>query len=281
MIAALYVQVAGCYAGVAGVDAWPESRDARQYAGPWPVVAHPPCQRWGRYWGGSPTTWPRLIKGDDAGCFAAALASVRRWGGVLEHPADSAAWDAFGLVKPPRAGGWIRADAFQGYEGWTCCVEQGAYGHQARKATWLYACGVELPMLAWGRAKGDFLRLEDGFSSAEERRRAIRTGACQRLSHRQRAATPIVFRDLLLSIAATAHNIAPASAAGQQARGFVPRADGSLDLAGGASNVASPFGSSASPVTASVSTASVAGMTVERELCLKQRNGLPEKGYSA
>lgn len=204
MIAALFVAKGGCYFGLPGVDPWDEARDARQYAGPWPVVAHPPCQRWGRYWGGSPTTWPRLVKGDDAGCFASALASVRRWGGVLEHPEGSAAWDAFGLLAPPRDGGWIRADWLDGYAGWTCCVEQGAYGHKARKATWLYACGVELPALKWGAAEGDFLRLEDGFRTAEERARAIKTGACQRLSHKARAATPVEFRDLLLGIAATA-----------------------------------------------------------------------------
>jgi hypothetical protein len=91
-----------------------------------------------------------------------------------------------------------------GFEGWTCCVEQGAYGHKARKATWLYAHGVALPNLKWGRAPGNFLRLEDGFHSAEERRRAIKTEICQRLSKRQRAATPIQFRDLLISIARTA-----------------------------------------------------------------------------
>ena len=201
MIAALYVQRDGCYGNLPGVDAWDEARDARLYAGPWPVVAHPPCGRWGRYWGGSPTTWPRLKLGDDGGCFAAALASVRQWGGVLEHPEGSHAWRAFGLNLPPRAGGWVAAD-WQG--GWTCCVEQGAYGHKGRKATWLYACGVQLPSLVWGRAPGDFVRLEARFHCAEERRRRVKQGAVGRLSHRQRAATPLAFRDLLLGIAATA-----------------------------------------------------------------------------
>jgi hypothetical protein len=211
MIAALYVERAGAYANLPGVDAWDEARDARRYAGPHPVVAHPPCQRWGRYWGGAPKTWPRLVKGDDGGCFASALDAVRRWGGVLEHPEGSAAWEHFGLLAPPRNGGWVAAD-WPMHNGWTCCVEQGAYGHRARKATWLYASGVELPVLAWGRAPGDFVRLDEGFHSAEERARAVKTGACQRLSKRQRAATPPGFRDVLLSIARTALPVARAAA---------------------------------------------------------------------
>lgn len=198
MIAALYVQKNGCYYGLPDVDPWDEARDARLYAGPWPVVAHPPCERWGRYWSGGPSARVRRLKGDDGGCFAAALAAVRRWGGVLEHPEGSHAWRAHELNLPPRSGAWVAAD-FLG--GWTCCVEQGAYGHPARKATWLYACGVELPSLSWGKAPGDFNRLDEGFHSAEERRRAIKTGVCQRLSKNQRAATPPAFRDLLLSIA--------------------------------------------------------------------------------
>lgn len=201
MIAALFVAKGGCYFGVEGIDPWGAARDARAYAGPFPVVAHPPCERWGRYWGGAPSTWPRLKLGDDNGCFAAALAAVRRWGGVLEHPEGSHAWRHFRLNAPPRDGAWVAAD-FEG--GWTCCVEQGAYGHRARKATWLYAHGVELPSLAWGKAPGDFVRLDEGFHSKEERARAIKTGACQRLSKNQRAATPLPFRDLLISIAGTA-----------------------------------------------------------------------------
>ena len=80
LVATLFVQEKGCYSGLPGVDAWPKSRDARLYAGPWPVVAHPPCQRWGKMWFGQPLmvkrTGVRKKKGDDGGCFAAALAAV-------------------------------------------------------------------------------------------------------------------------------------------------------------------------------------------------------------
>ena len=199
IIAALFVETNGCYYGLPNVDPWDIDRDARQYEGPHPVVAHPPCKRWGRYWNGGPSARIPQKLGDDSGCFAHALASVREWGGVLEHPEASHAWLHYGLNKPPRHGGWVVADWVGG---WTCCVEQGAYGHRARKATWLYANGVDLPTLQW-KAEGDFLRLDAGFHSAEERRQAIRTGADKRLSKEQRLATPKPFRDLLLSMART------------------------------------------------------------------------------
>lgn len=201
LVSALFVQRGGCYWDLPGVDAWDEVRDARKYSGPHPVVAHPPCERWGRYWGGGPMLHgtPRQKKlGDDGGCFAAALGAVRRWGGVLEHPEGSHAWRHFELNTPPRSGGWVAADWLGG---WTCCVEQGQYGHRARKATWLYAFGLVPPSLRWGRAPGDFTLLDEGFHSKEERARKIKTGICQRLSAKQRAATPIPFRDLLIEMA--------------------------------------------------------------------------------
>ena len=222
-VAALFVATGGCYFGLEGVEPWDIKRDARLYAGPHPVVAHPPCQRWGRYWHGGPSVKVRKVKGDDAGCFASALASVRQWGGVLEHPEASAAWAQFGLAAPPKSGGWIVAD-FLG--GWTCCVEQGHYGHRARKATWLYVHGVVPPLLKWGPS-AKRVKLDQGFHSAEERRQFMRppanmppemrekrrrwlaryaeeTGkelACpKRLNKRELAATPLPFRDLLLSM---------------------------------------------------------------------------------
>lgn len=202
-IAALFVEKNGVYFGLPNIEPWDRLRDARRYNGPYPVVAHPPCERWGRYWSGGPSAPVRLQKGDDGGCFASALDAVRRFGGIIEHPEASHAWHAFGLNAPPRCGGWVVAD-FLG--GWTCCIEQGHYGHRSRKATWLYAHGIELPSLKWGRAPGDFNLLDEGYHSKEERARKIKTGICQRLSAKQCRATPIEFRDLLIGMARTAVN---------------------------------------------------------------------------
>jgi hypothetical protein len=200
VIAALYVLKDGPYAGLPDVEVWDEARDARTYAGPWPVVAHPPCARWGRYWSGGPSAHGRFRLGDDAGCFAAALHAVRQYGGVLEHPEGSHAWHRFCINNPLRAGGWVRAGLTD--PGWTCCVYQGEYGHPAQKATWLYAVGTALPALRWGTS-GPRLRLDDGYHSTAERRCAIKTGVIHRLSKRQRVETPLAFRDLLLSMART------------------------------------------------------------------------------
>lgn len=206
-VAALYVHPRGPYFGRSDVDPWPESRDARLYAGPWPVVAHPPCARWGRYWSGGPSpTARRRELGDDGGCFAAALAAVRTFGGVLEHPEGSHAWRRFGLVLPPRHGGWIAADLLGG---WTCCVEQGHYGHPAAKATWLYAAGIpgsQLPELAWGKSDAAHplhrrARLDLGYHSRAERAKAVKRGTVTRLSKTQAQLTPPAFAEVLISLA--------------------------------------------------------------------------------
>lgn len=200
MIAALYTHTGGPYFGNWLIDPWDETRDARKYAGPWPVIAHPPCQRWGRYWSGGPSVRVRRKLGDDQGCFKSAVGSVRTWGGVLEHPEASHAFKKFKLPIPEWHGGWTEDDEFGGA---SCCVAQGHYGHASRKMTWLYAVRTIRPALMWGPTEPK-IRMDLGFHSAEERRRAVKTGVCQRLSHRQRLVTPEPFRDLLVSIARTA-----------------------------------------------------------------------------
>lgn len=220
-VAALYVERDGAYWNMPDVDAWDEQRDARLYNGPYPVVAHPPCQRWGKLWAGQPLwikrTGERKIKGDDGGCFAAALAVVRQFGGVIEHPEQSHAWEHFGLRKPPRHGGWVAADYLGGGRfGWTCCVEQGRYGHHARKPTWLYAVDTARPELRWGKSE---MRLDPeivariGIDRAKRRGEVAAKGGG--VDSTPRIHTPAPFRDLLLALARTAQ---PFAAPGEHGR---------------------------------------------------------------
>lgn len=193
-VAALYVDPKGVYSEVEGVEVWDEARDARKYAGPWPVVAHPPCSRWCRLAGLVEARWGHK-RGDDGGCFKAALRAVRTWGGVLEHPAYSDAWLAFDL--PPPGMGWQRGIC----GGWVAHVEQRHYGHPAKKATWLYAYGAhELPSLKWDRQRD--VESEALVSWCGNH---VKSGESRpRLGKRAAAATPIPFRDLLLDIARSA-----------------------------------------------------------------------------
>ena len=155
-------------------------------------------------WAGSPfviaRTGARKTKGDDEGCFAAALASCRKWGGVIEHPWGSHAWPHFGLNVPPRKGGWVSAD-FDG--GWTCCVEQGRYGHYARKPTMLIAYHAStLPELDWGVGES---RIPGWAVEKYGAKRASRIGELSfkggGVDSSPRISTPTPFRDILIAIA--------------------------------------------------------------------------------
>lgn len=206
-VAALFVDPRGVYSDLPDVEVWDEARDARLYAGPWPVVAHPPCARWSRLAGFTEARFG-YKRGEDGGCFEAALRAVREFGGVLEHPAYSAAWAKFDLPKPQWHGGWTRSLTD---EGASCYVEQGRYGLPVKKATWLYACGVELPELRWGptpdgdgdEPNGEWGGLENWrdpwktMSAIDPWWTANRNGG-------GRAATPVEFRDVLLAMARSA-----------------------------------------------------------------------------
>jgi hypothetical protein len=135
MIAALFVCSNGVYYNLPNVDPWDWWRDAKEYKGPHPVVAHPPCTRWSRM--ASFLQWKQGIRiGDDDGCFKSALISVRTFGGILEHPAYSYAWKHFGLLKP-EYGKWTGDQ----HNGFVTEIDQVAYSHRANKKTWLYCFG--------------------------------------------------------------------------------------------------------------------------------------------
>jgi hypothetical protein len=92
----------------------------------------------------------------------------------------------------PTPGGWSRA--LFGDPGWVAEVAQSAYGHKARKLTWLYYVGSSPPpAIDWRRPRGShqigrFDRIKPT------------------LSGKAASASPVPFRDLLLSIARSARN---------------------------------------------------------------------------
>ena len=162
-------------------------KDARSYDGPWPIIGHPPCARWGSF-----ATAPWLPEkqrkiGNDDRCFDSALASVRKWGGVIEHPANSRAWRIFHLQKP-RA---YQTPILDSYEGFSIFVNQSHYGHLTQKPTWLYICGY----------RGDF---EEDFYIPQSKRKVkyeVRVTNKIELPQKDRKRTPELFANLLVSIA--------------------------------------------------------------------------------
>lgn len=198
-VAALFVddKPGGAYVGLPGVEVWGVTRDARKYPGPHPVICHSPCARWCRLAGLVEARWGHK-RGDDGGCFASALASVRKWGGVLEHPAYSDAWAHFGLPIPHDKGGWQRGIC----GGWSAHVEQWRYGHRAKKATWLYAFGVDPPPMRWGADADNESTALISWCGNHVASGEIR----ERLGKKAASATPAEFRDQLISIARSAAN---------------------------------------------------------------------------
>uniref|UniRef100_A0AB39CET5 Uncharacterized protein n=1 Tax=Xanthomonas phage fSU1 TaxID=3238781 RepID=A0AB39CET5_9VIRU len=126
-VAALFVRRDSVYKTMPGVDAFDFDRDALTFAGGMPVVAHPPCRSWGRL-----RAFVTPAPGErELAIFA--VDQVRRFGGVLEHPASSTLWAVAGLPQP---------GSFDQFGGWTLPILQSAWGHRADKATWLYVVGV-------------------------------------------------------------------------------------------------------------------------------------------
>jgi hypothetical protein len=127
-VAVLFARADSVYKQLPGVDVYDMERDARTYDGPHPVVAHPPCRAWGRL---RTFANPRP---DERNLARLAVAMVREFGGVLEHPAGSTLWPAQRLPRPGER---------DGFGGWTLAAPQKWWGHKAEKETWFYVVGCE------------------------------------------------------------------------------------------------------------------------------------------
>ena len=186
--------------GPRAIDCWDESSDARKYDGQHPVVAHPPCGPWGRL--------RHLYKGNEHACAPRAVEQVRRWGGVLEHPAGSLLWKHFDPTsiwdgdEKRMPGPGEQPDHYGGY---TIEVDQCEWGHVARKRTWLYLVGVPREALE----APPFPGREPTHYASGGRTKSSRTGGAvpagmKVCSAQQRRRTPPLFAEYLVRLARSA-----------------------------------------------------------------------------
>jgi hypothetical protein len=188
VVAALFIDPQGPYPALLGAEnCWDEERDARTFAGPGPIVAHPPCGRWCAMAKLNERRWGAKV-GDDGGCFAFALRALR-FGGVLEHPAFSLAWPAFNLPRPPKRG-WAQILP----NVWVCEVWQSAYAHVATKRTWLLYLGRRAPFeLRWERPRGT-KQIGGGVNTGNRN--------LPRCTEEEAIHSPLAFAETLISLAA-------------------------------------------------------------------------------
>jgi len=150
------------------VDTWDESRDAWNFRGPGPVIAHPPCRLWGNL--------SQFVRASDAVCtreIALGLwcgLCVQQYGGVLEQPRGSKLWKALNLPRPGQ----------KDRHGFTMQFPQNWFNHSSIKESWFYFVGLQpgdLPVMPY-----KFLPNVGGGNGAP--------GSVVRQGHKERNATP-------------------------------------------------------------------------------------------
>lgn len=128
-VAILYARSDSIYKTLEGCDVWDATRDARNFTGGMPVVAHPPCRAW--------SAMAHLAKPrpDEKDLARHAVKVVRECGGVLEHPISSKLWADQKLPQPGERDAW---------GGYTLIMPQWWFGHRAEKGTRFYIVGVAM-----------------------------------------------------------------------------------------------------------------------------------------
>lgn len=181
-VAILFARRDSTYKRIEGCDVWDAERDARNFKGGMPVVAHPPCRAWGAL---SHMANPRHNEKELA---IWAVKIVRENGGVLEHPAKSKLWSAMNL---PQSG-------FDEWGGHTLGVDQLWWSHVASKPTKLYIVGC---------APRDVPQMPLRFTLARKTITGIKGMPGHRCTQYEREYTPIAFANWLVAVArASRHN---------------------------------------------------------------------------
>lgn len=127
MIPVLFTQEDSNYDKFEIFDCYDLKRDALSFSDRLPLIAHPPCRKFSKLRGLS--TAPLSEK--KLAFFA--LAKVRQFGGILEHPRSSTLW---------KDGNFNLDGTIDSYGGFLRSVDLSWFGFSARKKTMLYFCGI-------------------------------------------------------------------------------------------------------------------------------------------
>jgi hypothetical protein len=184
MVAVLFARKDSVYKTFPDCDVFDVDRNALNYSGGRPIVAHPPCRAWGQL---AHMANPRPGERELA---LWAVDMVRLYGGVLEHPRASRLWKEKPLPKVGDIDAW---------GGFTLKVNQFDWGHKAEKATNLYICGCvpnDVPELPQRTGRPTHV-------IASSSARQHRGHPCFRpeVTRREREATPPAFAEWLVELA--------------------------------------------------------------------------------
>jgi hypothetical protein len=137
---------------------------------------------------------------------------VRAFGGVLEHPERSKLWKAAGLPRP--IAGIAMGDGYG--HGYSLEVDQCAWGHVARKRTWLYLVGVPRELVIETiRAGGTPTHWISAFRErpgGRKHRGGSAPPGIKICSAQQRRRTPLAFAEWLVELARSVDMTARAAA---------------------------------------------------------------------
>lgn len=162
MITVLFARKDSIYKSFPDLDVYDIFRDARTWRGGNSVIAHPPCRAWGQL---RHFAKPRA---DEKQLAQFSVDLIRKYGGVLEHPARSTLWQAAGLPPPGK---------FDAFGGFTFPIFQSHFGHRAEKKTFLYIVGMNprhLPAIPFSLAPASHVcetRKRDGRPSIRKSER--------------------------------------------------------------------------------------------------------------
>lgn len=127
MIPVLFTHENSNYNKIKIFDCYDINRDALSFNDRIPLIAHPPCRLFSRLrkFSTAPLSEKKLA--------FFALAKVRQFGGILEHPRSSTLW---------KNGNFNLNGSVDSYGGFLRSVDLSWFGFPARKKTMLYFCGI-------------------------------------------------------------------------------------------------------------------------------------------